>query len=59
LVFAVYSLNSFLPKAVMFWVVDSLIMRKYKQKDTLNINGSTETPQARRSEESQVRPKMF
>uniref|UniRef100_A0A8C9ENJ6 Transmembrane protein 110 n=1 Tax=Pavo cristatus TaxID=9049 RepID=A0A8C9ENJ6_PAVCR len=40
--------------AIMFWVVDSLIMRKYKQKDTLNINASTETPQARRSEESRV-----
>lgn len=39
----------------MFWVVDSLIMRKYKQKDTLDINGSTETPRARRTEESQVR----
>lgn len=39
----------------MFWVVDSLIMRKYKKKDTLDINGSTETPRARRTEESQVR----
>ncbi|OXB64336.1 hypothetical protein ASZ78_004969 [Callipepla squamata] len=39
-------------KAIMFWVVDSLIMRKHKQKDTLVINGSTETPRARRSEES-------
>ncbi|XP_021240362.1 store-operated calcium entry regulator STIMATE-like [Numida meleagris] len=38
---------------IMLWVVDSLIMRKYKQKDTLDINGSTETPHAR-SEESQV-----
>lgn len=42
----------------MFWVVDSLIMRKYyKQKDSLDINGSIETPRARRTEESQVRPK--
>ncbi|XP_072206174.1 store-operated calcium entry regulator STIMATE-like isoform X2 [Excalfactoria chinensis] len=44
----------FIVNAIMFWVVDSLIMRKHKQKDTLNINGSTETPQARRSEESRV-----
>lgn len=42
----------------MFWVVDSLIMRKYKQKDTLDISGSMGTPQARRTEESQVRPGM-
>jgi len=42
----------------MFWVVDSLIMRKYKQKDTLDINGSIETPRARRTEESQVRPRL-
>lgn len=42
----------------MFWVVDSLIMRKYKQKDTLDISGSIETPRARRTEESQVRPGM-
>lgn len=58
LVSAIYSCNFFLPKAIMFWVVDSLIMRKYKQKDTLDINGSTETPRARRTEESQVRPRM-
>lgn len=38
----------------MFWVVDSLIMKKYKQKDTLDINGSIETPRSRRNEESQV-----
>ncbi|XP_010712152.1 store-operated calcium entry regulator STIMATE-like isoform X1 [Meleagris gallopavo] len=43
----------FIVNAVLFWVVDSLIMRKHKQKDMLNINGSTETPQAR-SEESQM-----
>ncbi|XP_008935681.1 PREDICTED: transmembrane protein 110-like, partial [Merops nubicus] len=43
----------FIVNAVMFWVVDSLIMRKYKQKDTLDINGSIEAPQARRTEESQ------
>ncbi|NP_001026013.2 transmembrane protein 110-like [Gallus gallus] len=52
--FLVMLVVPFIVNAVMFWVVDSLIMRKYKQKDTLNINGSTETPQARRSEESQV-----
>ncbi|KAM7023221.1 store-operated calcium entry regulator STIMATE-like [Melospiza melodia melodia] len=44
----------FIVNAIMFWVVDSLIMRKYKQKDALDINGSTETPRARRTEESQV-----
>ncbi|NWI97738.1 STIMA regulator, partial [Pitta sordida] len=44
----------FIVNAIMFWVVDSLIMRKYKQKDTLDISGSIETPQARRTEESQV-----
>uniref|UniRef100_A0A493TAC7 Transmembrane protein 110 n=1 Tax=Anas platyrhynchos platyrhynchos TaxID=8840 RepID=A0A493TAC7_ANAPP len=49
----------FIVNAIMFWVVDSLIMRKYyKQKDSLDINGSIETPRARRTEESQVRPKM-
>uniref|UniRef100_A0A8V0XFU6 Transmembrane protein 110, like n=1 Tax=Gallus gallus TaxID=9031 RepID=A0A8V0XFU6_CHICK len=52
--FLVMLVVPFIVNAVMFWVVDSLIMRKYKQKDTLNINGSTETPQARRSEESQM-----
>ncbi|XP_010086463.1 PREDICTED: transmembrane protein 110-like, partial [Pterocles gutturalis] len=44
----------FIVNAIMFWVVDSLIMRKYKQKDTLDINGSIETPRTRRTEESQV-----
>ncbi|KAM6211785.1 LOW QUALITY PROTEIN: store-operated calcium entry regulator STIMATE-like [Sarcoramphus papa] len=44
----------FIVNAIMFWVVDSLIMRKYKQKDTLNINGSIETPRAGRTEESQM-----
>ncbi|NXX60771.1 STIMA regulator, partial [Scopus umbretta] len=44
----------FIVNAIMFWVVDSLIMRKYKQKDTLDINGSIETHQARITEESQV-----
>ncbi|NXP06876.1 STIMA regulator, partial [Thinocorus orbignyianus] len=39
---------------IMFWIVDSWIMRKNKQKDTLNINGSTETPQAKWTEESQA-----
>ncbi|NXP40880.1 STIMA regulator, partial [Leiothrix lutea] len=44
----------FIVNAIMFWVVDSLIMRKYKQKDTLDISGSIETSRARRTEESQV-----
>ncbi|XP_061845441.1 store-operated calcium entry regulator STIMATE isoform X2 [Colius striatus] len=44
----------FIVNAIMFWVVDSLIMRKYKQKDTLDINGSIESPWPRRTEESQV-----
>ncbi|KAM6092863.1 store-operated calcium entry regulator STIMATE-like isoform 1-T1 [Theristicus caerulescens] len=44
----------FIVNAIMFWVVDSLIMRKYKQKETLDISGSIETPRARRTEESQV-----
>ncbi|NXT93451.1 STIMA regulator, partial [Anhinga rufa] len=44
----------FIVNAIMFWVVDSLIMRKYKQKDTLDISGSIETPRTRRTEESQV-----
>ncbi|XP_030336257.1 store-operated calcium entry regulator STIMATE-like isoform X1 [Strigops habroptila] len=44
----------FIVNAIMFWVVDSLIMKKYKQKDTLDINGSIETPRSRRNEESQV-----
>ncbi|XP_065525342.1 store-operated calcium entry regulator STIMATE-like isoform X1 [Lathamus discolor] len=44
----------FIVNAIMFWVVDSLIMKKYKQKDTIDINGSIETPHARRIEESQV-----
>ncbi|XP_033918781.1 store-operated calcium entry regulator STIMATE-like [Melopsittacus undulatus] len=49
----------FIVNAIMFWVVDSLIMKKYKQKDTIDINGSIETPHARRTEESQVRPKCL
>ncbi|KFV82621.1 Transmembrane protein 110, partial [Struthio camelus australis] len=44
----------FVVNVITFWVVDSLIMRKYKQKDTLSINGSIETSRARRTEESQV-----
>nr|XP_010300157.1 PREDICTED: transmembrane protein 110-like [Balearica regulorum gibbericeps] len=44
----------FIVNAIMFWVVDSLIMRKYKQNNTLDINGSIESPRARRTEESQV-----
>lgn len=41
----------------MFWVVDSLIMRKHKQKDSLDLSGSIETPQTVMTEESQVRAK--
>ncbi|XP_068024911.1 store-operated calcium entry regulator STIMATE-like isoform X2 [Melanerpes formicivorus] len=44
----------FIVNAIMFWTVDSLIMRKYKQKDTLNINGSMKTPQDKMTEESQA-----
>ncbi|KAM6321048.1 LOW QUALITY PROTEIN: store-operated calcium entry regulator STIMATE-like [Aegotheles albertisi] len=43
----------FIVNAIMFWVVDSLIMRKYKQKDTLDISGFIESPLAR-TEESQM-----
>ncbi|XP_054701863.1 store-operated calcium entry regulator STIMATE-like isoform X2 [Grus americana] len=54
---AVISLVLLIPgwtKAIMFWVVDSLIMRKHKQNNTLDINGSIESPWARRTEESQA-----
>ncbi|NXN90833.1 STIMA regulator, partial [Rhinopomastus cyanomelas] len=44
----------FIVNAIMFWVVDSLIMRKYKQKEALDISGFMESPQAQRTEESQV-----
>ncbi|KFO91992.1 Transmembrane protein 110, partial [Buceros rhinoceros silvestris] len=44
----------FIVNAIMFWVVDSLIMRKYKQKEILDISGSIEASRARRTEESQV-----
>ncbi|KFV93338.1 Transmembrane protein 110, partial [Eurypyga helias] len=44
----------FIGNAIMFWVVDCLIMRKYKQKDPLDMNGSIKTPWARKTEESQV-----
>ncbi|NXU81686.1 STIMA regulator, partial [Oreotrochilus melanogaster] len=44
----------FIVNAIMFWVVDSLIMKKYKQKDSLDTSGSIESPRARRTEESQV-----
>ncbi|NWH25411.1 STIMA regulator, partial [Grus americana] len=44
----------FIVNAIMFWVVDSLIMRKHKQNNTLDINGSIESPWARRTEESQA-----
>ncbi|XP_074863521.1 store-operated calcium entry regulator STIMATE-like [Carettochelys insculpta] len=42
----------FVVNAVMFWVVDSLIMRKHKQKDNLESSRSIENPV--RNEESQV-----
>uniref|UniRef100_A0A8C3T927 Transmembrane protein 110 n=1 Tax=Chelydra serpentina TaxID=8475 RepID=A0A8C3T927_CHESE len=42
----------FTVNAVMFWAVDSLIMRKYKQKDSLEGSRSIENPA--RNEESQV-----
>ncbi|NXN13849.1 STIMA regulator, partial [Indicator maculatus] len=44
----------FIVNAIMFWIVDSLIMRKSKQKDTLNINESMKTPQTKMTEESQA-----
>ncbi|KYO38780.1 store-operated calcium entry regulator STIMATE isoform X2 [Alligator mississippiensis] len=44
----------FIVNALMFWVVDSLIMRKHKQKDSLDLSGSIETPQTVMTEESQV-----
>ncbi|XP_059581741.1 store-operated calcium entry regulator STIMATE isoform X4 [Alligator mississippiensis] len=43
----------FIVNALMFWVVDSLIMRKHKQKDSLDLSGSIETPQTVMTEESQ------
>uniref|UniRef100_A0A674J422 STIM activating enhancer n=1 Tax=Terrapene triunguis TaxID=2587831 RepID=A0A674J422_9SAUR len=42
----------FTVNAVMFWVVDSLIMRKYKQTDSLEGSRSIENPV--RNEESQA-----
>uniref|UniRef100_A0A8C4VSB2 Transmembrane protein 110 n=1 Tax=Gopherus evgoodei TaxID=1825980 RepID=A0A8C4VSB2_9SAUR len=42
----------FTVNAVMFWVVDSLIMRKYKQMDSFEGSRSIENPV--RNEESQV-----
>uniref|UniRef100_K7FXP3 Transmembrane protein 110 n=1 Tax=Pelodiscus sinensis TaxID=13735 RepID=K7FXP3_PELSI len=42
----------FVVNAVMFWVVDSLIMRKSKRKDSLEDSRSIENPV--RNEESQV-----
>uniref|UniRef100_A0A8C3J3L1 Transmembrane protein 110 n=1 Tax=Calidris pygmaea TaxID=425635 RepID=A0A8C3J3L1_9CHAR len=44
----------FIVNAAMFWVVDGWIMRKHKQKDTLDINGSIETSRARWTEDSQL-----
>ncbi|CAM2098673.1 unnamed protein product [Caretta caretta] len=43
----------FTVNAVMFWLVDSLIMRKYKQKDSLEGSRSIENPV--RNEESQLK----
>ncbi|XP_067390998.1 store-operated calcium entry regulator STIMATE-like [Emydura macquarii macquarii] len=42
----------FIVNAVMFWAVDSLLMRKHKQKDSLESSRSIENPV--RNEESQV-----
>uniref|UniRef100_A0A8D0G2K6 Transmembrane protein 110 n=1 Tax=Sphenodon punctatus TaxID=8508 RepID=A0A8D0G2K6_SPHPU len=44
----------FIVNTIMFWVVDSLIMKKYKWKNSLEIIGSIETPQVMRNEEYQV-----
>ncbi|NXR12985.1 STIMA regulator, partial [Semnornis frantzii] len=44
----------FIVNAIMFWIVDSLIMRKYKHKDTLRIDGSMKTTQAKMTEEVQA-----
>ncbi|XP_062990585.1 store-operated calcium entry regulator STIMATE-like [Elgaria multicarinata webbii] len=44
----------FVVNAVMFWVVDSLIMKKHKQKEVLEISGVMENPQAAKDEEYQV-----
>ncbi|XP_053112112.1 store-operated calcium entry regulator STIMATE-like [Hemicordylus capensis] len=44
----------FIVNAVMFWVVDSLIMKKYKRKDSLEISGMMDTPHAVKDEEYQV-----
>ncbi|NXF93790.1 STIMA regulator, partial [Eubucco bourcierii] len=44
----------FIVNAIMFWIVDSLIMRKYKHKDTLRISGSMKTAEAKMTEEAQA-----
>ncbi|XP_066489323.1 store-operated calcium entry regulator STIMATE-like isoform X2 [Tiliqua scincoides] len=44
----------FVVNAVMFWVVDSLIMRKHKQKESLEIGDTIVNPQAVKNEEYQV-----
>ncbi|XP_034984503.2 store-operated calcium entry regulator STIMATE-like [Zootoca vivipara] len=44
----------FIVNAVMFWVVDSLIMKKRKQKESLEISGVVEISRALRDEEYQV-----
>nr|XP_028603188.1 store-operated calcium entry regulator STIMATE-like [Podarcis muralis] len=44
----------FIVNAVMFWVVDSLIMKKHKQKESFEISGVMEISRALRDEEYQV-----
>ncbi|XP_061494278.1 store-operated calcium entry regulator STIMATE-like [Rhineura floridana] len=44
----------FIVNAVMFWVVDSLIMKKHKQKESLEISSVMEISRAARDEEHQV-----
>ncbi|XP_028603188.2 store-operated calcium entry regulator STIMATE-like [Podarcis muralis] len=44
----------FIVNAVMFWVVDSLIMKKHKQTESFEISGVMEISRALRDEEYQV-----
>ncbi|XP_042325339.1 store-operated calcium entry regulator STIMATE-like [Sceloporus undulatus] len=44
----------FVVNAVMFWVVDNLIMKKYKQKEILEVSGIMENPQIMKDEDYQV-----
>ncbi|KAH0617157.1 hypothetical protein JD844_028883 [Phrynosoma platyrhinos] len=49
----------FVVDAVMFWVVDSLIMKKYKQKEILEVSGIMENSQVMKDEEYQVGAERF